>query len=179
MENPELEIDMSAGLSPSEVIMLSGPVLLTEEGHKRLQKELDHLTTVKRTEIADRLRDSKDHGEFSEDNQELDEAKFEQKLVEDRINELKGNLANAQIIDFETLPVDRVGVGSVVSVQDADRGISFDIRIVSSIEANPDEDLISNESPMGLALYGAQPNEVIEFEAPVGKLKYKIVGISK
>jgi transcription elongation factor GreA len=178
MENPELEIDLSA-LSASEVHMMSGPVLLTAEGHKRLQQELDHLTTVKRTEIADRLRDSKDHGEFSEDNQELDEAKFEQKLVEDRINELKGNLANAQIIDFEALALDHVGVGSVVSVQDADRGNSFDIRLVSSIEANPDNDLISIESPMGVALMGAEKDQTVEFDAPAGKMKYKIVGISK
>lgn len=163
----------------SESAVFGGPVFLTPEGHARLTTELDYLTTVRRAEITDRLRESKDHGEFSEDNQELDETKFEQKLVEDRIKELKLFFANAHILDMDAIPTDHVGPGSLVTVSDANRSIEFAVRIVASIEANPDEDLISDESPMGLALMGAKPGETIEFLAPAGKMKYKVKSISR
>lgn len=177
MERPELENQLMETYHDS--IVLGGPVFLTAEGHARLTKELEYLTTVRRAEITDRLRESKDHGEFSEDNQELDETKFEQKLVEDRIKELKVFFANASILDVDTIPTDHVGIGSLVTVSDADRGIKFAVRIVASIEANPDEDLISDESPMGVALMGAAPGDEIQFDAPVGKMKYKVVSIAR
>lgn len=169
MDRPEFESHEALG----------GVVLLTPEGYKRLHDELEHLTTVKRHEIAERLRESKDHGEFAEDNSELDETKFEQAMVESRITELKTIFSNAQVLDADHIPTDEVGVGSVVKVMDVDRKFDFEVRIVSSIEANPDEDLISNESPMGLALMGASKDEVVEFVAPAGKLRYQIVSISK
>lgn len=177
MERPELENQFAE--TYSEAVVFGGPVFLTPEGHARLTKELDHLTTVRRAEITERLRESKDHGEFSEDNQELDETKFEQKLVEDRITELKMFFANANILEPDMVPTDHVGVGSLVTVSDEGRKIEFAVRIVASIEANPDEDLISNESPMGLALMGAKPGEEIEFLAPAGKMKYKVKSISR
>ncbi|MCE9557477.1 MAG: GreA/GreB family elongation factor [Armatimonadetes bacterium] len=179
MDRQDVETSIEHSFDYLEAQNFAGPVYLTPTGYARLHDELDHLTTVRRTEIADRLRDSKDHGEFSEDNQELDEAKFEQKLVEDRINELKSIFAQAQILDMDTIPTDEVSVGSVVSVKDEDRGIAFDIRIVASIEANPDDDLISEESPMGIALMGAKKGATVEFQAPVGKLKYKVTEISR
>jgi len=155
------------------------PVLLTADGYKRLHDELDYLTSVKRHEIADRLRESKDHGEFAEDNSELDETKFEQAMVENRIADLKAIFANASIIDPDLVPTDEVGIGSRVKVQDVDRKFEFEVTIVSSIEANPDEDYISNESPMGQALFGAIKDQVIEFLAPAGRLRYQILAIAK
>lgn len=162
---------------------LASPVgshtLLTPEGFASLQEELARLTVEKRAEIAERIRDSKQHGEFSEDNTELDEIKFEQALVESRIAELKGLFAGARMMRTDDISTDVVGVGSYVTVEDKERGVRFEVRMVASIEADPDRDLISYESPLGQALLGRKLNEVAEFEAPAGKLRYQIVGIRK
>jgi transcription elongation factor GreA len=157
----------------------SQPILLTPEGHKRLQEELNHLTMVKRAEIAERIRESKDHGEFSEDNSELDEVKQEQAIVEERINHLRTIFSNSEILDPAQIPTDRVGLGSVVHVQDAERNVEFSVRMVTTVEADPDTDLISEESPMGQALMGCKVGETAEFEAPAGVLRYKVAKISK
>ena len=169
-------------MSENEILhaagMISG-VLLTPEGMIRLQEELDQLTTSKRQEIADRLRDCMDHGEFSEDNSELDEVKFEQAMVENRIADLKTTLASAQAIDLDALGTDRVDIGNFVEVKDEEKGIQFKVRLVTSMEADPDNDYVSNESPMGSAIYGAKKGEKITFEAPVGKISYLISKILK
>lgn len=157
----------------------SQTMALTPEGYKRLQEELHDLTVNKRAEIAQRLRDSKDHGEFSEDNNELDEVKFEQGMVEARISDLKAMFAGASIIDLDAIPVDEVAVGNTVGVKDADRGIEFEVRVVCSVEADPDNDYISNESPMGVALLGARVGESVSFEAPAGRITYKVTKIGK
>lgn len=154
-------------------------VLLTPEGFERLTKELQHLMHVKRAEIADRIRESKEHGEFSEDNNELDEIKFEQAIIENRIGELRSLFSSAQMISMEALGTDEVGIGNLVEVQDPERSISFEVRLVSSIEADPDQDWVSVESPMGQALYGAKAGEVVTFDAPAGRISYKVLSISK
>ncbi len=154
-------------------------VFLTPEGYKRLQAELEVLTTQKRLEIAERLRESKEHGEFSEDNNELDEVKFEQAIIENRISDLKLIFAGAQIIDQDHLNDEEAKVGNWVTVKDVERGGEFEIRLVSSIEADPDNDFISNESPMGQSLIGATKGETVEFEAPAGKIKYQVISIRK
>ncbi|MCC7102991.1 MAG: transcription elongation factor GreA [Fimbriimonadaceae bacterium] len=161
-----------------DVTISSTSVFLTPEGYKRLQAELEVLTTQKRQEIAERLRESKEHGEFSEDNNELEEVKFEQAIIENRINDLKLIFAGAQVVDSDLLNDKEVNIGNYVEVKD-DRGMQFEVRVVSSIEADPDHDYVSNESPMGTALLGAKMGETIEFEAPAGKLKYKVVKIRK
>lgn len=165
------EVELSA---PS-----AGQLLLTPEGYQSLQEELENLTLVKRAEIAERIRDSKQHGEFSEDNSELDEIKFEQAIVETRIAELKTIFSNAQMLDPEAVSTDRVGIGARVTVKDVDRGAEFEVRIVASIEADPDRDLISTESPMGRALFDQPVGSTVEFQAPAGKLRYNIVSISR
>lgn len=154
-------------------------MLLTPQGYERLQKELEHLVAVKRTEIATRLRESKDHGEFSEDNNELDEVKFEQAMVESRISELKAMFAGAQVLEMETLATEIASIGNLVSVKDPERGIEFEVRLVCSVEADPDNDMISNESPMGMALMGEKVGNLVEFEAPAGLIRYEITAISK
>ena len=156
----------------------SAPILLTQAGHDRLKAELNHLTVEKRKEIAERIRESKDHGEFSEDNNELDEIKMEQAIVESRIGELKTILSGAAILTLADISTDEVGLGSVVTVADDERGSEFDVRIVASIEANADEDLISEESPLGEALLGKKVGESATFDAPVGRLTYKVKKIS-
>jgi len=111
-----------------------GGILLTPKGYQTLQVELEHLTMVKRPEIADRIRESQQHGEFSEDNSELDEVKFEQAMVENRIAELKSIFGNAHVLEEDQIPTDRVGIGSMVTVNDLQFDDKFDIRVVSSIE---------------------------------------------
>ena len=154
-------------------------VALTPEGYASLQHELEHLTTVKRPEIAERIRESLQHGEFSEDNSELDEVKFEQAMVEGRIAELKSIFGNAHVIENGSIPTDHVGLGSRVTVNDPEYGDEFEVRVVSSVEADPSRDLISNESPMGTALLGHSVGETVECETPDGKKKFKVVAIAR
>lgn len=154
-------------------------VLLTPEGYSSLQQELEHLTTTKRPEIADRIRESQQHGEFSEDNSELDEVKFEQAMVENRIAELKTIFGNAHVLEPDHIPTERVGIGSRVTVEDIEYADTFEIRLVSSIESDPSRDLISNESPMGTALFGHEKGDTIVFDAPEGKKRYKVVDIRR
>jgi len=156
-----------------------GGFLITPEGYQALQLELEHLTVVKRPEIADRIRESQQHGEFSEDNSELDEVKFEQAMVENRIAELKTIFGNATILDDSMIPTEFVGVGSKVSVEDVDYKDDFQIRIVTSIEADPSRDLVSNESPMGTALLGHSVGDSVAFDTPDGKKHLKVLKISK
>lgn len=154
-------------------------IWLTEEGYKKLQSELEHLTTVKRHEIAERIRASQEHGEFSEDNNELDEVKMEQAIVEARIGELKQVFGTAQILDPEQITTDQVGIGSMVSLEDKEFGDTFDVRVVSSIEADPNLDLVSVESPLGQALVGSAPGDTITVDAPDGRRGYKVLSIRK
>lgn len=156
-----------------------GGILLTPHGYEQLQKELEHLTTVKRPEIADRIRESQQHGEFSEDNSELDEVKFEQAMVENRIAELKTIFGNAHVLEDSMIPTDKVGVGSFVTVNDSQYDDEFEIRLVSSVEADPANDLISIESPLGTALLTHEAGEDVVFDAPEGKKRYRIVSIRK
>ena len=156
-----------------------GGIYLTPEGYASLQKELEHLTVVKRPEIASRIRESQQHGEFSEDNSELDEVKFEQAMVENRIAELKTIFGNAHVLEPNQIPTDHIGIGSIVTINDLDYDDQFDVRVVVSIEADPAKDTISNESPLGTALFGHSVDEVVEFEAPEGRKRYKVVSIRK
>lgn len=152
---------------------------LTPAGYASLQQELEHLTLEKRPEIASRIRESQEHGEFSEDNNELDEVKFEQAIVESRINELKSIFGAAQQLDPDTIPTDHVGIGSIAKVEDKEFGDKFEIRVVASIEADPSRDLISNESPMGMALLGSKAGETVQFETPDGDKTYKVLSIRR
>lgn len=156
-----------------------GGIFLTPGGYEKLQQELEHLTMVKRPEIADRIRESQQHGEFSEDNSELDEVKFEQAMVENRVAELKTIFGNAQILEDAMISTDHVGIGSLAKVRDLEYDDEFEVRVVSSIEADPSNDLISNESPMGTALFGHAAGDTVVFLAPEGQKKYTILGIRK
>lgn len=155
------------------------PILLTSEGFDSLHEELERLTLVKRPEIAERIRESLQHGEFSEDNSELDEVKFEQAMVETRIAELKSIFGTAQRMVPDQIPTDHVGIGSYVTIADQDFDDTFEVRVVTSIEADPARDMISNESPMGTALFGREDGETVVFQAPDGLKKYVIKKIRR
>ena len=149
-------------------------VYLTREGFKRLDEELEHLRTVKRPEVSDRIRRSKDMTDVT-DNAEYDEAKSEQGFVEGRIAELELTLANAQIIG-DGPSTEFVGLGSRVKVRDTD-GEEDSYRIVGSMEADPKRGLISNESPVGRALLGKKPGESATVVAPGGSFDLTVIEV--
>lgn len=151
---------------------------LTETGLKKIEEELDHLRTVHRREVAERIRESKQFGEFSE-NSEYEEAKTEQAFVEGRILELKQTLLNARVIEQDEIPTDEVGVGSIVKLRDLDTNDQWEFTIVGSMEADPSENRISNESPVGEALISKKVGDIVEVEVPAGTARYKIIKIRK
>jgi transcription elongation factor GreA len=162
-------------MNEEEIILDHGSlVMLTPEGHTLLQAELDKLTQVARADIAERIRESQQHGEFSEDNGELDQVKTEQAFIENRIAELRGILSHCAMIEMDKIPTSYVGIGSKVKIEDLDFGDHFDVRVVSSIESDPAKDYLSAESPMGMALYGQAAGETLSFHTPDGLKKIKI-----
>lgn len=154
-------------------------IYLTPDGHKRIEAELQYLTTVRRQEIAARIRDSKEHGEFSEDNSELDEVKFEQAMVEGRIVDLKSVLANAQVLSPEDVSSKEIGIGSLVELVPARGKSTFKVMLVSSVEADPDQDRISTESPLGEAIFGKKKGDKVKVDAPAGTMSYEIKSVAK
>ena len=153
-------------------------VLLTSEGLKRLQDELDNLKNVRRKENTAALKVAKSFGDLSE-NSEYDEAKNEQAEIEARILEIENMLKNAEVIDEDGVVTDVASVGTKVTVKDLDDGEVSEYLIVGSTEADPMKGKISDESPVGSALLGHKIGEVVIVEAPMGKLEYEIQNISK
>ncbi len=148
-------------------------VLLTGDGIKRLEDELHLLKSVKRREIAERIRTAIDFGDISE-NAEYEEAKNEQAFIEGRIIQLEKMLRYARIIDASDVPQDTVGVGTTVVLKDQDTGDDIEYTIVGSAEADPSENKISNRSPVGSTILGKKVGSVVEVKVPAGTLKYCI-----
>ena len=153
-------------------------VILTARGLKKIEDELDQLRTVHRKRVADRIRESKQFGELS-DNSEFEDAKNEQAFVEGRIEELRQILAAARVVETEDVLTDEVSIGSVVGVKDLENGDAWEFTIVGTFEANPAEDRISNESPVGEALMGKRIGEIAAIEIPAGRARYEIMSIGK
>ena len=152
-------------------------VILTPEGLEKLKQEIEHLSTVKRREVAERIREAREFGDISE-NAEYDDAKNEQAMLEQRIAALEEKLRSAQVIDASELSTDVVRVGVTVNVKDEGSGDADKYTIVGSAEANPREKKLSNESPVGKALMGHKRGETVEVALPSGKKrKLKITKI--
>jgi transcription elongation factor GreA len=152
-------------------------VILTPEGYDQLKRELEHLRTDKRREIAERIAAARAFGEIAE-NAEYDDAKNEQMMLEHRIAQLDERLANARVIDTKDVDTSVVSVGSVVRLRDVDAKETIEYFIVGSAEANPAERKLSNESPVGKAIMGRKKGETVEVATPRGsKLKFKIMEI--
>jgi transcription elongation factor GreA len=143
-------------------------VLLTPEGLDKLKEEIEHLSTVKRREVAERIKEAREFGDISE-NSEYDDAKNEQAMLEARIASLEEKLRSASVIDASELDSDVVRVGSQVSVKDEGSGKSLKYTIVGSTEANPSENRLSNESPVGKALLGRKKGDSVKVTLPNGK----------
>jgi len=151
--------------------------LITQEGLERLREELEQLTTVKRREVAERIKEAREFGDIME-NSEYDDAKNEQALLEQRIAQLEDRLRRATVVDENHVGTDVVGVGVLVHVKDQKSGDSKKFQIVGSAEADPGENKLSNESPIGSALVGHKRGEVVTVEVPRGpKRKLKITKI--
>ena len=144
--------------------------LITAEGLEKLKQELEHLETTKRREIADRIKEAREFGDIAE-NAEYDDAKNEQAMLEARIASLEEKLRSASVIDASELDSNVVRVGSLVSVKDEGSGKSLKYTIVGSTEANPSENRLSNESPVGKALLGRKKGDTVKVQLPNGKIR--------
>ena len=154
-------------------------IILTAGGLRKIEDELDQLRKVHRKRVADRIRESVQFGGELGDNSEFEDAKNEQAFVEGRIEELRRILAMARVIETDEVLTDKVGVGTVVRVREVETSDEWEWSIVGTVEADPAEDRISNESPVGEALMGLKIGETATVEIPAGIAKYEIVGIRK
>jgi transcription elongation factor GreA len=143
-------------------------VILTPDGLEKLKAEIDELSTSRRREVAERIKEAREFGDISE-NSEYDDAKNEQAMLEARIASLEDQLRSAQVIDSSDLDTDVVRVGSVVEVEDEASGKSAAYTIVGSAEAHPEDNKLSNESPVGKALLGGRRNDVVSVALPGGR----------
>ena len=152
-------------------------VILTSEGFEKLKREIEYLSSDKRREVADRIRVAREFGDIAE-NAEYDDAKNEQALLEHRIAQLEERLRNARVLSKKEISTDVVSIGSRVKLRDMDAKETIEYHIVGSAEANPSENKLSNESPVGKAIMGRKKGEVVEVTAPRGALKFKILEIA-
>lgn len=153
-------------------------VMLTEEGLKKLEAELEVLKGEKRTEIAEKIKVARSYGDLSE-NSEYDDAKNEQAILEARIADIEASLKNAVIIDESEISNDRVHLGSTVKIKNLANDMKMTIRIVGSNESDPKKLQISDESPVGMGLLGKAIDDVAEIETPGGVVAYKVMEISR
>ena len=151
-------------------------VILTPEGLVRLKEEIEHLSTAKRREVAERIAHAREFGDIAE-NSEYDDAKNEQAMLEHRIALLEERLANSRVIEADEISTDVVGIGTKVRLRDLDAKETLEYTIVGSAEANPAEHKLSNESPVGKAIIGRKKGETVEVAVPRGSLKIKIMEI--
>lgn len=153
-------------------------IILTPSGLQKLEEELDNLKTVKRKEVAERIKIAIGYGDLSE-NSEYEDAKNEQAFIEGRIITLEKMLRNARVISEEDVNTDIVSIGSTVRVKDLELGEELEFTIVGSAESDPLENRISNESPVGEALLGKAKGDVVDVNVPAGVIKYQIIDIQK
>jgi len=152
-------------------------VILTAQGYKKLSQEIEHLQTEKRREVAERIRVAREFGDIAE-NAEYDDAKNEQAMLEHRIAQLEERLLSARVITKKEISKDSVSVGATVRLRDIQANKTVEYHIVGSTEANPSENKLSNESPVGKAIMGRKKGDTVEVVAPRGALKFKILEIN-
>lgn len=152
--------------------------ILTYNGLKKLEDELQDLKVNKRKEVAQKIKEAREQGDLSE-NAEYDAAKDEQRDIEARIEELEKILKNAEVVDEDEVDTGKIGIGCVVTVFDFEFDEEIEFKIVGSTEANSLQNKISNESPLGMALLGNKVGEVIKVETQIGDLEYKVISIKK
>lgn len=153
-------------------------VYMTKEKIRELEKELHHLKTVKRKEVANKIAEARSHGDLSE-NADYDAAKDEQGMLEMKISKISNTLANSEVIKADEFPDDKVYILTKVKIRDMETDDVFDYQLVSAEEADFAEGKISISSPIGKALMGKKLGEVIDITVPAGIMKFKIEKIGK
>ena len=157
---------------------MAKPILLTDEGLKKLEEELEMLKTVRRKEIAEKIKVALSFGDLSE-NSEYDEAKNDQAMTEARIADIESMLKNVKLIDEEELTTEIIHIGSKVRVNDVEFDEVCDYQIVGSSEADPANGRISDESPVGKSLLGHKIGDRVEVATPGGVVLYEVLEIAK
>ena len=152
--------------------------ILTYEGLKKLEDEIQDLKVNKRREVAQKIKEAREQGDLSE-NAEYDAEKDEQRDIEARIEEIEKILKNAEVVTDEEIDLDKINVGCIVKVLDMEYEDEIDFKIVGSTEANSLENKISNESPVGRELIGKKKNDIINVETPNGVASYKVLDIKR
>ena len=152
--------------------------ILTESGKKQLEEKLDYLISVRRNEISEQIAIARGFGDLSE-NAEYDEAKKEQAKVEEEITRIQNTLRTATVVADDEITTEKVSIGTIVRVKDQDDGSIWEYAIVGANEADPMENRISNESPVGKGLIGAKKGQVVTISIPAGTIRYKITSIKK
>lgn len=152
--------------------------ILTYEGLKQLEEELQELKVNKRKQVAEKIKEAREQGDLSE-NAEYDAAKDEQRDIEARIEEIDKILKNAEVVVEEDVDVNKINIGCKVIIKDLEFGDELEYKIVGSTEANSLKGKISNESPVGKALIGSKKGATISVETQAGEIKYKILEIQK
>ena len=161
-----------------KVIMTVKKNILTSEGLKKLEDELEELIVVKRKEVAQKIKEAREQGDLSE-NAEYDAAKDEQRDIEARIEEIEKILKNAEIVDEDEVDLDTINIGCQVKILDCEFDEELTYKIVGSTEANSLKGKISNESPVGKALLGKKVGDMVSVETQVGVVSYKVLDIQK
>jgi transcription elongation factor GreA len=152
--------------------------MMTYEGLKALESELEDLKVNRRKEISEKIKEAREQGDLSE-NAEYDAAKDEQRDIEARIEQIEAILKNAEVVVEDDIKAGKVNIGCKVTVLDVEFNDTTEYKIVGSTEANVLNGLISNESPLGQAMMGKKKNDIIEVETPEGPIQYKILKIEK
>ncbi len=151
---------------------------VSKAGYAKLVEEKEYLVTVKRKEVAQKLKEARSFGDLSE-NAEYDEAKNEQAILESRINELEILISNATVVDDDEVSVHEIGVGSYVKLKDLELDEIETLQIVGSTESDPDNGKISDESPIGKAALHMKVGDIFEVEAPAGMIKFEVLEITR
>ena len=152
--------------------------ILTYEGLKRYEDELQNLKVFKRKEVAQKIKEAREQGDLSE-NAEYDAAKDEQRDIELRIEELEKLHKNAEVVVEDEIDLDKINIGCKVKVYDMDEDEEMEFKIVGSTEANSLQNKISNESPVGQALIGRKAGDIVDVETQSGVIQYKVLEIQR
>lgn len=151
---------------------------ISREGFEKLQEEYTRLVTIRRAEVAQKLKEARSFGDLSE-NAEYDEAKNEQALLEAQIAQLEETISNAEVVEDDNISIDEIGIGSIIKIKNIRSESIETLQIVSTTEADADGGKISDDSPIGKAAMKKKVGDIFIVEAPVGELRFEVIDISK
>lgn len=151
---------------------------MSREGFKKLEEKLEYLKTVRRVEVAEKLKEARSYGDLSE-NAEYDAAKDEQGILEAEIVELQITLENAIIVDDDSISTEEIGMSSIIEIKNMTTGKIEKMQIVNTNESDPINGKISDESPIGKSAMKKKVGEYFLVEAPVGVIEFEVISISK